>query len=84
MDRKEKGRMRDLRWRGRRPGKIAGSAAEGAVRACLERGGTLREAAGIFRDITGGSVSLDSVSRYYQRMRAEAEERRRRAEVNGN
>ena len=67
------GRGPDRQRRKQRPGKIRDSAAEEAVRACLLRGGTLAEAAMIFRDSTGESVSKDSLSRYWQSVRAEME-----------
>ena len=61
--------------RARKPrrGKIAGSPAEEAVNQCLQDEGTLEEASGIFRDITGENVSLDAMSRYARRFRQNTE-----------
>ena len=67
------GRGPDRQKRKLRPGKIRGSEAEPLVRKCLENGGTLEEASGVFRDNTGYSVGKDSLSRYWRSVRAEME-----------
>ncbi len=56
--------------RGRKhpPGKIERAGAEAAVNEVLMNGGTLKEACGRFREFTGETVSLDSMSRYRMRL----------------
>ena len=52
--------------------KVERSAAAEEVDACLLKGGSLREASGVFRDVTGGKISLDSMNRHYYAIRARA------------
>ncbi|MBI3024503.1 MAG: hypothetical protein HYY66_02270, partial [Candidatus Tectomicrobia bacterium] len=52
--------------------KVERSPAAGAVDECLLKGGSLREASGVFRDVTGEKISLDSMSRHYYAIRARA------------
>ncbi len=52
-----------------RPNKVERSGAEDEVNEVLLDGGTLKEASGKFRDITGESISLDSMGRHWLRIR---------------
>ncbi len=52
-----------------RPNKVERSGAEDEVNEVLLGGGTLKEASGKFRDITGKSISLDSMGRHWLRIR---------------
>ena len=52
-----------------RPNKVERSGAEDEVNEVLLGGGTLKEASGKFRDITGESISLDSMGRHWLRIR---------------
>lgn len=52
-----------------RPNKIERSGAADEVNEVLLNGGTLKEASGQFRDITGETISLDAVSRHWMRAR---------------
>ncbi len=52
-----------------RPNKVERSGAEDEVNEVLLNGGTLKEASGTFRDITGESISLDSMGRHWLRIR---------------
>ncbi len=52
-----------------RPNKVERSGAEDEVNEVLLGGGTLEEASGKFRDITGENISLDSMSRHWLRIR---------------
>lgn len=52
-----------------RPNKIERSGAADEVNEVLLNGGTLEEASGIFRDITGENISLDSMGRHWFRIR---------------
>ncbi len=51
------------------PSKIERSGAEEDVNEVLLRGGTLKEASGKFREITGENISLDAMSRHWFRIR---------------
>ena len=67
-------KARSCRARKPQRSKIDGSPAKEAVKQCLKDGGTLREASGTFRAITGENISLDSMSRYARRFRQNTEE----------
>jgi hypothetical protein len=70
-ERKNPGRMPGLTAGERkpRPNKVERSGAADEVNEVLLGGGTLKEASGKFRDITGGSISLDSMGRHWLRIR---------------
>ena len=67
-------RGRDRRRRKRRPGTIRGTAGEPLARECLENGGTLQEASRVIADNAGYFPSSSAMSRYWQSVRAEAEQ----------
>ena len=52
-----------------RPNKVERSGAKDAVNEVLLNGGTLKEASGKFRDITGESINIDSLGRHWLRIR---------------
>ena len=70
-ERKKPGRMPGLAAGERkpRPNKVERSGAADEVNEVLLGGGTLKEASGKFRDITGESISLDSMGRHWLRIR---------------
>jgi hypothetical protein len=70
-ERKNPGRMPGLTAGERkpRPNKVERSGAADEVNEVLVNGGTLKEASGKFRDITGESISLDSMGRHWLRIR---------------